>query len=186
MKFIFRWSSDEEELLLSQPKIHKALNLFDSLKRVRVSIVKKGRGFKRLHFPVFPNQTSHCLQWLLLTWKLLVFVLVLSTQWPAKAMSEHCPKSLPIDHFAVKPLIVFFWIAVMVTCPAGAWVKVGLKPELCCLTNELQRFYLLQNHRKNCVEFEFFLGLLKKPKFRQEKYYFNANPPGWQRSLRSG
>ena len=101
-------------------------------------------------------------------------------------MSEHCPKSLPIDHFAVKPLIVFFCIAVMATCPAGAWVKVGLKPELCCLTNELQRFYLLQNHRKNCVEFEFFLGLLKKPKFRQEKYYFNANPPGWQLWLRSG
>ena len=39
-----QWNSfsDEEEQLLSQPKINKALNLLDSLKRVRVSIVKKG------------------------------------------------------------------------------------------------------------------------------------------------
>ena len=36
-------------------------------------------------------------------------------------------------------------------CGAQTWPKL----ELCCLTNRLQMFYLLQSPKINCVEFEF-------------------------------
>ena len=40
-------------------------------------------------------------------------------------------------------------------------LELELKLELCCLTNGL-RFYLLQSPKINYVEFEFFLGPLKR------------------------
>ena len=58
-------------------------------------------------------------------------------------------------------------------------LELGLKLELCCLTNELQSFYLLPNPRINCVGFEFFLGQLKMPKLRIEPQvnWFQSSSP---------
>ena len=63
-----------------------------------------------------------------------------------------------------KPSIVF-WKSLWDSNSAWEWLsddrqrlELGLKPELCCLTNELWRFYMLQSPKINCVEFEFFWG----------------------------
>ena len=53
-------------------------------------------------------------------------------------------------------------------------MPIGLKLELCRLTNRLLRLRLLQNPRIICVEFEFFLGPLKTPELRT---VVNPHPP---------
>ena len=59
----------------------------------------------------------------------------------------------------------------------GHWfLELGLKLELCLLTNRLKRLYLLRSPKINCVEFKFFLGLLKTPKLRTAVSWY---PQDW-------
>ena len=72
---------------------------------------------------------------------------------PPKLCRSTAPRELPL---ILKPLISF-WNSLREWLPDD-WqgLKLGLKLELCCLTNWLYRFYLLYSLKMNCVEFEFF------------------------------
>ena len=87
--------------------------------------------------------------------------------WGAQPKQESSPKSLAVDF----PLFSFDSLLEQPSerLPDDLQgLKLGLKLELCCLTNKLQRFCSLWNHRINCVEFQFFLSLLLMPNLSQE------------------
>ena len=71
----------------------------------------------------------------------------------------------------------------MSLCLSGEWkgLELGLKLELCSLTDELWRYRIVSiwKPQNKCVEFEFFLGQMTMPKLRQTTNYFNADVLFW-------
>ena len=97
-----------------------------------------------------------------------MFVLARPTHASKAGASESCPKSLAVD-IALQTLDYFLEQPSERLPDDLQGPKLGLKLELCRLTNELERFYHPQNHSINCREFEFFLSPLLMPNLSQAK-----------------
>ena len=97
---------------------------------------------------------------------------------PAQVVPECSPKSSALILLS-KNLIVF-WNSLWEWLPDDQQgLKLGplVKLKLCCLTHGLNRFYLPQNPRKICVEFEFFFSLLKTQKLRTAVSWYQHFDP---------
>ena len=97
------------------------------------------------------------------------------------ACLSYQPKLFWSAALRVWPLILcqILWMSSLIAFGPGDQhgLKLGLKLDLCSQTNKLQRFYLLWNPWINCMEFEFFLGLLMMLKSRQVKWLFESSIP---------
>ena len=92
-----------------------------------------------------------------------------------KLCRSSAPRAWPLI-LQSKPLIVL-WSSLREWLPNDKQgLELGLKLELCLLTNRLKRLYLLRSPKINCVEFKFFLGLLKTPKLRTAVSWY---PQDW-------
>ena len=89
---------------------------------------------------------------------------------PPKQSRRAAPRAWPLI-LPSKPSITFL-NSLRRDCQMTGRLKLGLKLEFCLLTNELKRFYHLQNHSINCTEFEFFLNQLLMLNLSQAKQVF--------------
>ena len=93
-----------------------------------------------------------------------------SPSYPPKQSRRAAPRAWPLI-LPSKPSITFL-NSLRRDCQMTGRLKLGLKLEFCLLTNELKRFYHLQNHSINCTEFEFFLNQLLMLNLSQAKQVF--------------
>ena len=81
-------------------------------------------------------------------------------------------------------LSIVFWNSLREWLPDDRQrLELGLKLELFRLTNGLQRFYLLRKPRWICVEFEFFLGPLKRRNWEECQGDIKPHPPDCGQTL---